>query len=275
MMILDKGWSDDTTIELIRSVPEGDRPDIEAAGAIITTEGGYMPGFGLETSDDGLDELVRERSRAAAGWVKLIGDWPRKGIGPRSNFDEAQLKRAVTVAEAEGARVAVHTMAREVPSMAVAAGVHSVEHGLFLDEDDLGPLGSRHGMWVPTILRCEATVAQLGESSTGGRLLTEGLERVRRLLRQAVEAGVRVLAGTDLIGSPANVAAEALKLAEYGLDGRMALETVTALPIGPTGEPSGFDIGAPANAVLFAENPVEALTVLGHPTHVIRLGQAL
>jgi imidazolonepropionase-like amidohydrolase len=105
--------------------------------------------------------------------------------------------------------------------------------------------------------------------------LTEGLERVRRLLRQAVDAGVRVLAGTDLIGSPANVAAEALKLAEYGLDGRMALETVTALPIGPTGEPSGFDIGAPANAVLFAENPVEALTVLGHPTHVIRLGQAL
>jgi imidazolonepropionase-like amidohydrolase len=273
MLILDKGWSDDTAIDVIRSVPEGDRPDIEAAGAIVTTEGGYMPGFGLETSDEGLEDLVRERARASAGWVKLIGDWPRRGVGPVSNFDEAQLKRAVTVAESEGARVAVHAMAREVPSMAVAAGVHSIEHGLFLDENDLELLGSRQGMWVPTILRCEATVAQLGESSTGGRLLTEGLERIRRLLRPAVEAGVRVLPGTDLIGSPTNVAAEAMKLAEYGLDARMAIEAATSVDVSSAGGPSGFGIGAPANAVLYPANPVDDVSVLGHPAHVIRLGQ--
>jgi imidazolonepropionase-like amidohydrolase len=274
-LILDKGWSDDTTIRVIEETPAQERPDIEAAEQVIAGADGYVPGFGHEVGEAEFEDAVRKKARAGAGWVKLIGDWPRRGVGPVSPFNETQLRAAVEIAGTEGARVAIHTMAREVPSAAVAAGVHSIEHGLFLDEDDLEVLGSRSGMWVPTVLRCEATIGQLGESSTGGKLLTEGLERVRRLLPLAVEAGVLVLPGTDLIGSPADVAAEAMKLSEYGLTNTQVVEAVSKSGFVGTGRSVDFIVGSPADAVFFDDNPVESLAVLEHPRLVLRMGKVV
>jgi imidazolonepropionase-like amidohydrolase len=274
-LVLDKGWSDDTTIQLIDSVPEQERPEIEAAARIIADVEGYLPGLAVEVEPDALIDAVVSEAEHGRGWVKLIGDWPRRGRGPVANFDEAQLRSAVEAVSANGVKVAIHTMAPEVPSMAVAAGVHSIEHGLFLTEEDLGQLGARRGMWVPTVLRCEVTLAQLGEGSSGGKLFIEGLSRIARLLPLAVEAGVHVLAGTDLVGSPANVAAEAVRLSSCGLSNRQVVEAVSVAAFVATGRAGSFEVGEPANAVFFRENPVTDLAVLEHPAHIIRLGNLL
>jgi len=272
-LIIDKGWTDSTVIEVIRTVPEIERPEIEAAARIISVEDGYYPDFGLVIDPAEIAKSVANEAAAGEGWVKLAGDWPRPGQGPVSNFNEAELRRAVRAAEDVGARVAIHTMARDVPSAAVAAGVHSIEHGLFLSEDDLEALGARDGIWVPTLLRTEAIVTQLGAESRGGRLLGEGLENVRRLLPLASEAGVNVLSGTDLVGTPADVANEAIRLHEYGLPAAEVLDAVTTAGFRATGRSASFDIGAPADAVLFPENPLNDLRVLKNPHTVIRLGE--
>lgn len=272
-LLLDKGWTDDTTVRVVDQVPREDRPEIEAAAKVIANIGGYYPGFALEIEPDQIEGAVRAQADAGAGWVKLSGDWPRRGVGPVGNFDEAELRIAVRAAAASGSKVAIHTMAPEVPSLAVAAGVQSIEHGLFLEEDDLGSLGARGGMWVPTILRCEATLAQLGAESSGGKLFHEGLERIARLLPLGIEAGVNVLAGTDLIGSPGDVAAEAMKLREYGLTNEQVVSAVSTSAFLATGRDASFEVGAPADAVLFPANPVEDLGVLQHPAHVVRLGR--
>lgn len=274
-LILDKGWTDDVTVRLIDRVPETDRPEIEAAAQIIASEDGYFPGFAREVDASELDEEVRKQAAAGRGWVKLIGDWPRRGVGPMANFSEAEMAGAVAAAERAGARVAIHTMAREVPSMAVAAGVHSIEHGLFLEEGDIAALAARGGMWVPTIVRCEAILAQLGEGSSGGKLFREGLDRIGRLLPMAAEAGVHVLAGTDLVGSPANVASEALRLADYGMSNTQVVTAVSVGGFTATGRPEPFAVGSPADAVLFDADPIVDLGVLSRPGHVVRLGRVL
>jgi imidazolonepropionase-like amidohydrolase len=271
-LILDKGWSDETVIDLIDRVGEEERPDIEAAAEMVAVPGGYMPDFGAHAMTGQLGPLVEKQARAGRGWVKLIGDWPRKGQGPVANFDEGELRLAVEIAESLGARVAIHTMAREVPSMAVAAGIHSIEHGLFLGDDDLARLGERRGMWVPTLLRCEATVEQIGAESSGGKLLTEGLKAMPGMLPRAIEAGVRVLTGTDLVGSPGDVAAEALRLADYGLSNGQALTAVSDDGFLATDRSVDFAIGSPADAVFFGEDPLTDLGVLAHPTRILRRG---
>ncbi len=172
-------------------------------------------------------------------------------------------------------KLAVHTMARDVPSMAVRAGVHSVEHGLFLTEADMEALGQRGGMWVPTVLNVEKLIVQLGPESSGGRLLTEGLDNVCRLLPLAVEAGVHVLAGTDLAVSSANVGQEAVRLAELGLSPDHTLRSVSVAGFAATGRPTGYEVGAPADAVLFDSNPLEELGVLAHPSLLMRHGVIL
>lgn len=274
-LLLDKGWTDDVALRVMDSLAPAERPDMEAARVVLAATGGYYPGFGREVDPTDLAHQVEVEARSGRGWVKLIGDWPRRGVGPTANFTQEQLAEAVDVATRHGARVAIHTMAPEVPTMAVAAGIHSIEHGLFLTEDDVATLGARGGMWVPTVLRCEETLSQLGAESSGGKLFIDGLERVRRLLPMAVEAGVRVLAGTDLVGSPSNVAAEAMRLAEYGLSNRQALAAVSIDGFDATGRASGFEPGSPANAVLFLEDPLARLGVLSYPETVIRLGRVL
>lgn len=272
-LIIDKGWTDRTVIELIDDVPAAERPEIEAAAEIVAAPNGYMPGFGLRVEPEELAPTVEAQAEAGRGWVKLVGDWPRKGMGPVANFDEGQLRAAVAIAGIRGARVAIHTLAREVPTMAVAAGVHSIEHGLFLTDSDIDHFGRRQGIWVPTVLRCEATVKQLGLGSSGGRLLDDGLATLAPKLQLAIEAGVRVLAGTDLIGEPRDVAAEALRLSEYGLSNGQALAAVSASGFLATERAWDFAVGSRADAVFFSSNPQDDLGVLSHPTLVLRWGR--
>jgi imidazolonepropionase-like amidohydrolase len=272
-LILDKGWRDLTIVHLIDKVPASDRPDIEAAGVILAVEGGFWEGFARNVASGMIGEAAGEAAEQGGGWVKLVGDWPRKGIGPVANFDEEQLAEAVAAARAHRARVAVHTMAREVPSMAVRAGIDSIEHGLFLSEDDLVTLGGRGGSWVPTVVQVEAVIRQIGERSSGGRLLLEGLENVRANLGPAVEAGVHVLTGTDLAIGTHQVALEAIRLWEMGMAPGAVIDSVSWSGFRATDRASSFNVGEPANAVLFSEDPVAHPRVLAHPALVIRMGR--
>lgn len=272
-LIVDKGWTDSTVLDVIANVAEEERPEIEAAARVIAAPDGYYPDFGLRAEPDQLEQTVLSEAEAGMGWVKLIGDWPRKGVGPVANFDESALRLAVAAAESMGARVAIHTMAPDAPSMAVAAGVHSIEHGLFLTDEDIVSLGARRGIWVPTLLRAQEVIDQLGPESSGGRLLRQGLGRLPGLLSTAIDAGVRVLAGTDLVGSPADVGAEVIRLAEFGLSRAQALAAASISGFVATDRPAAFEVGASADAVFFAEDPGENLKVLAHPTLVVRMGR--
>lgn len=171
--------------------------------------------------------------------------------------------------------MAIHTMAPDVPSVAVRAGVQSIEHGLFLTSDDLHHLGERGGIWVPTVVQMEAIVAQLGADSSGGRLILEGLKNVRGLLGEAVEAGVQVLTGTDLAISSAEVAREAIRLWEFGMSAESVVRSVSISGFDAVGRSRGFIIGDPADIVFFTTNPVEEPRVLEHPTTIFRQGRLI
>jgi len=273
-LVFDKG-SCDTAVLTLTDRPPVARPHLEAAGRMIAGDAGYFPGFAVEVDDAGLAAAVRAGAVGSAGWVKIVGDWPRKGIGPVANFGEAALAGAVRVAHEVGVRVAIHTMARDVASIAVRAGVDSIEHGLYLTDHDVRSLGARSGMWVPTVLRMEAVIAQFGPERTAGRVVAEGLDRVRSLLPAAQAAGVRVLAGTDLAIPSHRVADEAIRLVEYGLSPEQALRALSTDAWASAGISSAFDPGSPADLVAFARDPREDMTTLRDPVAVIRAGRFL
>lgn len=273
-LCFDKGWSDTSVLTLVEE-PHHLRPELQAAGIMIASPGGYYPDFALEVEEAELEEVVEAAAVESLGWVKLVGDWPRKGQGAILNFSEDALARAVEAAHRHGARVAVHTMAPDGASPAVRAGVDSIEHGPFLTEDDLRLLAARGGVWVPTLLQVEATCHALGEGSTGRRVLEEGLRRVRELLPVAADLGVRVLAGTDLAVPHGKVALEAVALAEAGLPPPQVLAAASTAARAYAGLPTGFAPGQPADAVFFASNPLQDPAVLAAPTLVMRHGRVL
>lgn len=271
-LVIDKGWRDETVLRLLADPPAG-RPHLQGAGRIITGDQGYFPGFAVETDGAGLADAVA-RSNPAGGWVKLIGDWPHKGRGPVVNFSEESLAAACAVAHAAGVRVAIHTMAPDTPGMAVRAGVDSIEHGLYLTEEDIGLLGARGGAWVPTIANTEDVIRSLGAGSSGARVLGTGLARVEETIAMAADAGVAVLAGTDLGLAHGEVAREAVRLHRYGLSTNWAVEAV-----GPSAY-RYLDIpvltpGASADVLFFDHDPRLDVTVLLRPVAGVRAGRVV
>ena len=270
-VVFDKGWCDAGVLTVTSRPPEA-RPHLEAAGRMVTGPHGYFPGFAAETDEAGLAEAVRAAAADSGGWVKLVGDWPQKGRGPVVNFGEAALSAAVEVAHAAGCRVAIHTMAEGTPSMAVRAGVDSIEHGLFLTDEDIRVLGARNGMWVPTVLQMEAIRDRFGPERTAGRLISDGLDRVSSLLPGAREAGVTVLTGSDLAVPTSRVAAEAERLVALGLDPVDGVWAATGAGRAAMGLAQGFEPGAPADVVAFGRDPRTDVSVLAAPIAVVRAG---
>lgn len=115
----------------------------------------------------------------------------------------------------------------------------------------------------------------LGESSSGGRVLTAGLENTASLLGFALDAGVAILAGTDLAVGHGEVAKEAVRLTEYGLSAAQAVNAASQAAYDYLGVESGFAVGRVADAVLFAGDPSDDIGLLFEPQLIMRAGRTI
>lgn len=271
LLVIDKGSGTDATLTIL-DAPPTERPELSMAGTMIAPPGGYYTGYGHEVSEDDLVEAVRNAHPRSA-WVKIVADWPRRGTGPAANYSVEAVAKAVDVAHAAGRRVAVHTMAPAGVAIAVDAGVDSVEHGPFLDPDDLATLAGRGACWVPTVTNIEFLLDFLGADSSGGRLMQQALDNLRTLLPAGEELGVTILSGTDLAIPHGTVAREALKLRDYGLTAPAAMEAVSTAAYDYLGIDRRFAAGSPANAVFFDDDPRHHLDTLLQPRVIVRAGR--
>lgn len=273
LLVADKGSNSDVSLEIL-DAPPPTRPELQMAGRMIASGGGYYPRYGVEVAPDDLADAVL-RAAGSHGWVKIVADWPRRGAGPQANFPIEAMIAAVDAAHAAGCRVAAHTMAPAGVHPVVGAGVDSVEHGLFMAVDDLAVIADRGGCWVPTVLGVESIVEFLGAESSGGALLSRGLDNVRGLLPEAERLGVTVLAGTDLAVPHGRVAAEAARLVDYGLSKSEAVAAVSTAAYDYLGVDRTFAPGRRADVVLVAADPREDIGTLADPVVVIRLGRVV
>jgi len=273
LLILDKGAGSDLNLTSLDHDADL-RPYLEVAGTMIHPRDGYMAGYGVEVEQEDLVEYVRTKAQTRGGWVKIIGDWPRAGLGPVTNYPVEILTEAVNVVHAAGARVAVHTMAASA-SDAVQAGVDSIEHGPFLTADDLVTLGKRGGAWVPTVVNMLYFADLLGPESSGGKMFLRGLENMRENLPLAEELGITVLAGTDLAVPHGKVAIEAMRLKEYGLSDKAATEAASTSAYAYAGRATSIRRGQSASVVFFKENPFENVTTLRDPQVIVHHGKII
>ena len=168
----------------------------------------------------------------------------------------------------KGARVAVHSAVAWATEY-VRAGVDSIEHGPALTPDALTEMAQRGIAWVPTL----TTVAGIGEYLSTADVppslqdqARDSLRNIRALLPVAERLGVTIMAGTD--EHPNDFVGEVCKLHDYGLSTRAALRAASDTGRAFLGLPA-WQEGAPANVVLFDNDPRERLGVLGKPVAVL------
>jgi imidazolonepropionase-like amidohydrolase len=268
--IRDTGSPNSVTLQLLDD-PQGGQ--LLACGRFLAPRDQYIPGLYIPVEAEDLVEAALTEIAHGARWVKLVADFPVwSADGPAAmaqpTYPMADVQRLIEAVHAAGARVAAHTTTGRVTEL-VDAGVDSVEHGPSLTDADVTALAARGGAWTPTL--CALFWADPGEDAERRRKDAEARERFRYLLPRAVDLGVTLMTGTDVVGT---VAREVAFLADLGLSPRQALAAASTAARQYLGMVD-FQPGQLADAVTYDHDPSEDPAVLAHPAAVVTQGRRL
>lgn len=163
---------------------------------------------------DGVDEvrrLVRHILMAGADFIKICATGGITSV--TDSWDEQQftleeIRVAVTEAAMRGKTVAVHAEGVDGIRVALDAGIHSLEHGWFIDEECADTMIKAGTWWVPTLalvpLSLEHRKAntawdkqQLANEAVKELEIFERMQMQIPIWKDAVKRGVRVAFGTD------------------------------------------------------------------------------
>ena len=157
---------------------------------------------------DGVSRAVREMVRAGADVIKIAssGGFLSPADDPAEpNFSQEEVDAIVKSAADLGTWVMSHAHGAEGIKRAVRAGVRSIEHGTYLDEEAAAMMVER-GTWLVPTLTAGDTTEQLANDPNVAEKVREKLRGLGRpefdAMRLAAEAGVKVAMGTDCPVAP-------------------------------------------------------------------------
>ncbi len=289
-------------VHLARAVGEGvlDGPAIYAAGAILSTTGGHgdLHAYPLPLLDefarlsgelrmaDGPDECaraVREQLRSNARLIKVCasgGVLSEIDHPVHQQFTGAELRMIVEIAGLADRVVAAHCHGKPGIMAALEAGVRTIEHGTYLDEECCAAMRETGAILVPTRTIIEDMLKHLDVVPEYAAVKVQAIAAVHaEATALAISSGVAVAMGTDIgLTGPdrpnewGQNGAELPHLVALGMTPLQAIEAATAtapLTLGPQAPLSGrLEAGYDADVITLDADPLADIAVIASPAHV-------
>ncbi|MCH8949692.1 MAG: amidohydrolase family protein [Chloroflexi bacterium] len=281
---IDGGWAHAVSSGLLRG------PRILASGAMISQTGGHgdwrprfsddpprrtVPGLfafpELCDSPAAVRRAAREQLRRGATQIKVMasgGAMSPTDELEHSQFTIEELRAAVEAAEAAGTYVLAHAYAPPAIRNALEAGVTSIEHGNFLDEETAAAIKSKNAWLVPTLATYDL-IDRFGEAGgvpeTNLRKIRQAKARGEEALRIAQDAGLQIGSGSDLLGpmQPMKTTELTLKSAVIGVMPAIVSATQSNARLFRMEERIGtVEEGKWADLIAVQGNPIDDITVL-------------
>lgn len=247
----------------LRDAP--DSPRMITAGRWLAWAG-LSKSAGFHTVTDDLVALAVAEAKAHDGWCKLMGDWDFEAAPVPCEL----LRAVVDGVHAAGGRVAVHCQSAEGVLGAARAGVDSIEHGMGMPEESVALMAAHGTSYVPTLTAFARSAPRIKDNARG-RLWHEGHRTMIRRVREAYDAGVTVLAGTD--SAPfGNVATEVEHLIAAGLPPETAVGAASWTARTFLGLPTLTE-GALADITVHDADPCLEPGTLRHPRRIVLRGR--
>jgi imidazolonepropionase-like amidohydrolase len=239
---------------------------------------------GLVDGPEAMRRKVRELVRAGADVVKVAtsGGVLSPTDDPRhAHFRDDELTALVTEAAAAGRWVMAHAQAADGVKAALRAGVRSIEHGVYLDDEAIELLLAREAWLVPTLVapRGVLAAAEAGVPipDASRRKAVEVAEAHADSFRRAVAAGVRVAMGTDSGVTPhGRNLAELELMAKGGMTPAQVLAATTSSAaelLGVAAELGTLEPGKRADVVVVDGDPFELATLPERIAAVVQDGR--
>ena len=221
-------------------------PRMENAGYAIGITGGHCDDNGFKPGlfdgsyktgiANGVDEVraaVRYQIKQGADVIKTCATGGVLSEGDAvgaSQYTYEELHAMVEEANKLGRKVAAHAHGTEGIKVAVRAGVSSIEHGSFLDEEGAKMMAAKGTYLVPTLSAGEAVEAAVKSGALKGLRREKGLaaaKAMRNAVKIARAAGVKIALGTDAgVGKHGTNAHEFTLMTTWG--GMTNMESIVA-----------------------------------------------
>ncbi|MFK8040935.1 amidohydrolase family protein [Congregibacter sp.] len=279
-------------LALDRSIKKGesDGPRIFSAGESLIITGGHgsQPGVLYADGPDELVKAARQQISLGASWVKILisgGIATDGGDIAEALMTPEEINAVVDAAHRYGAKVAAHSGSSVATTVAVEAGVDSIEHGYTLDKKVLQKM-KRAGTWlVPTIVVSQPATAPFFERIGSPQWYLDRRDSVGKqhweALRTAIEVGVNIALGTDQLPQEPNDGTTAtVREAEYYVEAGMtplqALRTATiqtAKMLGADEDIGSLAVGKYADIVAVDADPSADISALRSINFVMKSGK--
>lgn len=194
-------------------------PRVFTAGKSIATTGGHAdptngyrrdlmgdpgPAQGVANGPDECRQAVRQRYKEGSDLIKITATGGVLSVAKSASnpqFTEEEIKAIVETAKDYGFKVAVHAHGAEGMKRAIRAGVNSIEHGTYMDDEAI-ELFKKYGTWyVPTLTAGAAVADSAKKPGYYPELVTpKALEigpKIKATFAKAYKAGVKIAFGTD------------------------------------------------------------------------------
>jgi len=289
------GYSD---IALRDSIKAGEviGPRIIASGPALSITGGHAdenflaPQFnfsndGVADGIDGVTAKVRENIKYGADVIKFMatGGVLSEGDNPAlAQYSPEEMKAIVDTAHGLGRKVAAHAHGALGIKNAVLAGVDSIEHGSYMNEEDI-QLMKQHGTYlVPTLYLGDWLMGNLSILGLTPNMIEKAkivLPIARQNIAIAFKSGVKVAFGTDAAVYPHGLnAREFAVMVKLGLSPLQSIQAATvnaADLLGWTDRIGMLEAGKFADIIAVDGDPVADVHVLENVRFVMKGGDVI
>lgn len=261
-------------------------PHMYCAGKVICMTGGHGWQEGIEA--DGKDaclKAVRTQLRSGVDLIKIMatGGVMTKGVEPgNAQFTVDEMKVMIEEAHKAGRKTASHAQGLQGIKNALYAGIDSIEHGCFLDDECLERMKEQNTFLVPTLCAPQCIIDKSVENGVAKYAVDKTL-KVKdahvESVKKAYEKGIPIALGTDA-GAPfnyhSNTAYEMELLARLDISNMDILKMSTinsARCVGVEKDYGSIEVGKQADLVCLNENPLENISNVRKINRVIRSGK--
>jgi imidazolonepropionase-like amidohydrolase len=298
--VRDVGGAGNVNIALRNAINRGlvKGPRVYTAGRSLATTGGHAdrtnglradlvrqptPEEGVVNSVDDARRAVRARYQDGADLIKITatgGVLSVAASGQNPQFTEEEIRAVVEIAKDYDFKVAAHAHGAEGMKRAVRAGVASIEHGTYMDDETIA-LMKKHGTYyVPTIIAGK----WVGEKSKIDGFFPEIVRPkaaeigplIQGTFAKAFKAGVKIAFGTDTgVSGHGDNAREFQYMVEAGMATLSAIRAATiesATLLGIEKNAGIVEVGKWADIVATPEDPTQDITTMQRVGFVMKNG---
>jgi len=280
-----------------RGIVEGPRMFVAGAYITVSDGGGEVTGFapdvivpadmrrGVANSEPEIRQRVRELISGGTTFIKMIATGAVLAAGTTpgaAEYSEAEIHAAVDEASQYGVFVTAHAHGAEGIKRAVRAGVRSIEHASYLDDEGIA-LMKKHGTWLVADIYNGDYIAEIGRRDHWSeeilRKNDETTQTQRDGFAKAAKAGVHIAFGTDSGVYPhGENARQFAYMVRYGLTPMGAIRAATLSPaqlLGKEKDLGSIAAGKVADLIAVEGDPLQDIDRLRQVRGVIKAGRQI